>query len=125
VSKAHATMAPLSDSHRCDEPVLPLRNKSRYMLGIIEEFDNNHLPYIAACEDLGVRYKTLDISGPDWIQIVRGCGCDAFLVWPSFKVSIWKRMFDERLTTFRILRHGCSIRTNKHLSLQKMPTCRL
>ena len=97
MSKAHATMPLLSDSHRSIEPVLPLGNKSRYVLGIIEEFDNNHLPYIAACENLGILYKTLDISGPDWIQVVRGSGCDAFLVWPSFKVSVWKRMFDERL----------------------------
>ncbi len=87
----------LFDSHRKTEPVPSFRNKSRYVLGIIEEFDNNHLPYVAACEDLGVRCKTVDISGPDWIQVVRDCGCDAFLVWPSFKVSIWKRMFDERL----------------------------
>ncbi len=87
----------LFDSHQDIEPVSRFRDRSRCMLGIIEEFDNNHLPYIAACEDLGVRYKTIDISGPDWIQVVRDCGCDAFLVWPSFKVSIWKRMFDERL----------------------------
>lgn len=87
----------LFDSHRKTEPVPSFRNKSRYVLGIIEEFNNNHLPYVAACEDLGVRYKTVDISGPDWIQVVRDCGCDAFLVWPSFKVSVWKRMFDERL----------------------------
>jgi len=69
----------------------------RYLIGIIEEFDKNHLPYIDACKDLGIHYKTINISGPDWIQVVRGCGCDAFLVWPSFKVSIWKRMFEERL----------------------------
>lgn len=97
VDKTHSLTAHLSDSHRNIEPVSPLRNESRYVLGIIEEFDNNHLPYVAACEDLGVRYKTIDISGPDWIPLVRGCGCDAFLVWPSFKASIWKRMFDERL----------------------------
>ncbi len=97
MSKTNSTMPPLSGSYRSIEPVLPLRNKSQYVLGIIEEFDNNHLPYIAACEDLGVRYKTLDISGSNWIQVVRDRGCDAFLVWPSFNVSIWKRMFTERL----------------------------
>lgn len=77
--------------------VLPLQKRSQYVLGIIEEFDKNHLPYIIACEELGVHYKIINISEPDWIQVIRGCGCDAFLVWPSFKVSIWKRMFDERL----------------------------
>jgi hypothetical protein len=61
----------LSDSRRNVERQFPLRDRSRYVLGIVEEFDDNHLPYIAACEDLGVRYKTIDISGPDWIQVVR------------------------------------------------------
>ena len=46
---------------------------------------------------MGVSYKTLNISGSDWIQVVTDCECDAFLVCPSFKVSIWKRMFEERL----------------------------
>lgn len=97
IHESHSPTTHLSDSHRNIGPVSPLRDKSRYVLGIIEEFDDNHLPYIAACEDMGVRYKTIDISGPDWIAVIQGCGCDAFLVWPSFKVSIWKRMFDERL----------------------------
>jgi len=97
MSKAHTTIPPMSDSYQIIKPVLSHQTKSPYVLGIIEEFDNNHLPYIAACEDIGVHFKTLDISGPDWIQVVRNCGCDAFLVWPSFKVSIQKRMFDERL----------------------------
>ena len=97
MSNIQASILPQFDSHRGIKSANKLRNKSRYVIGIIEEFDNNHLPYITACEDLGVHYKTLDISGPDWIQVVRNCGCDAFLVWPSFKVSIQKRMFDERL----------------------------
>lgn len=119
VSKAHTTMPPQSDSHRSIELVLPLRSESRYVLGIIEEFDNNHLPYIAACEDLGVRYKTLDISGPDWIQVVRGCGCDAFLVWPSFKVSIWKRLFDERLKIMVEEMHKTIYPTNNEVWLNE------
>jgi hypothetical protein len=80
VSKAKATISLLSDSHKSTDPTIPRQDKLRYVLGIIEEFDDNHLPYIDACIDTGIRYKILDISGPDWIQVVRGCGCDAFLV---------------------------------------------
>ena len=97
VRNGTATVGRRSITFSNDTNHTPLHNQSRYVLGIIEEFDNNHLPYVAACKDIGVRYKTLDISGPDWIQVVRECECDAFLVWPSFKRSIWKRMFDERL----------------------------
>ncbi len=98
LTKAHTTMAPLlPSSHPSINAAHSSLDKSKYTLGIIEEFDDNHLPYIAACEDYGVSYKTLNISAFDWIQVVQDSECDAFLVWPSFKVSIWKRMFDERL----------------------------
>ena len=51
-SKAHATMMPpLSDFYRSIKPAHQNQNKMQYVLGIIEEFDNNHLPYIAACKE--------------------------------------------------------------------------
>ena len=34
----------LSDSLRTVEPESKLRDRTRYVLGIVEEFDNNHLP---------------------------------------------------------------------------------
>ena len=71
--------------------------KSEYVLGIVKGLWNSYWPYIAACRDLGVAYKVLDISVPDWIDVVEDSGCDAFLVWPSIHMSIWKEMFDERL----------------------------
>ncbi len=97
VSNTRASIPLQFDSHRGIKSADKLINKPGYLLGIIEEFDNNHLPYISTCEALGVHYKTLDISGSDWIKVIQSSGCDAFLVWPSFKVSIQKRMFDERL----------------------------
>jgi len=44
-----------------------------------------------------VAYELVDISGPDWIEVVKASACDAFLVWPSVQLSIWKQMYDERL----------------------------
>ena len=54
---------------------------------------------MAACRDLRVAYRILDmdISGPDWIETVQNSGCDAFLVWPSVQLSVWEQMYDERL----------------------------
>jgi len=66
-------------------------------LGIIKEFAHAHKDYVGACRDLGVPYKILDLSGPDWVEVVRNCDCDAFLVRPSCELSVWKRMYDERL----------------------------
>ncbi len=66
-------------------------------LGIIREFTRIHSYYIGACRDLGVPYRVVDISGPDWIERIEGSGCDAFLVRPSGQITVWKQMVDERL----------------------------
>ena len=52
---------------------------------------------VAACRDMGVPYRLVDISGPDWIDVVRHCGCDAFLVYPKVFTAGWRLMYDERL----------------------------
>jgi len=72
-------------------------SKYPYLLGILKEFCDFHLPYVAACRDLGVSYKVVDISGPDWLAQVEQSGCDAFLARPSGLTSVWKRLYDERL----------------------------
>lgn len=75
-------------------------SKYEFIVGIVKEFCDKHLPYIAACRDLGISYKVVDISGPDWLQKVKQSGCDAFLVPPSGLTSVWKQMYDER---FRVI----------------------
>jgi len=37
-------------------------------LGIVKDFVQYHANYIGACRDLGVPYRLVDISGPDWID---------------------------------------------------------
>jgi hypothetical protein len=75
---------------------------SPYVLGIVKEFWHMHWPYIAACRELDVSYKILDISGPDWLDVLRNSNCDAFLVRPSVQMSAWKQMYDERLRTLSL-----------------------
>jgi len=66
-------------------------------LGIIREFTRIHSFYIGACRELGVPYKVIDISGPDWLKVTQNASCDAFLVRPPGQITVWKQMFDERL----------------------------
>ena len=66
-------------------------------LGIFKENYQYHKSYIAACRSLKVNYKILDIYSPDWQQEVKDSACDAFLVWPSFGLSIWKEMVDDKM----------------------------
>lgn len=66
-------------------------------LGIVKEFTRIHSYYIGACRELGVPYRLVDISGPDWISRIERSGCNAFLVRPSGQITVWKQMYDERL----------------------------
>ena len=56
-----------------------------------------HWPYIQACREKKVAYRLIDLTSADWIGQVQKSGCDAFLVWPSVQLGIWKQMFDDRL----------------------------
>jgi hypothetical protein len=85
---------------KCDEK---LSNESQYpsrylyRIGIVKEFWGSHSRFIAACRDLGVSYRVIDISGPDWNEDIEKSGCQGFLVYPSIQFGVWKQMYDERL----------------------------
>lgn len=79
-----------------DEYVAP-NSKYPFILGIIKQFRHYHKHYIAACRDLGVSYKVLDISGSDWIEVIKNSRCDAYLVWPTSITTTLRLMFNERL----------------------------
>jgi hypothetical protein len=69
-------------------------------LGIFNGFETIHdsyLLYVKACEDLNVDYEIVDITSANWMENVRNSTCDGFLVRPTPRLDVWKRMFDERL----------------------------
>jgi len=70
---------------------------SKYRLGIIREFTHYHQYYVAACRELNVSYKLIDITASNWIERIEDSGCDGFLVWPSALLRVWRQMYDERL----------------------------
>ncbi len=90
-------VAGVEDQNANAEVVSTYPAKVDIRLGIIKEFLHLHTPYIDVCRDLGVPYRLIDISGPDWIDVVRDSQCDAFLVRPSAYMTVWKQMYDERL----------------------------
>jgi len=85
------------DPYLNDPPYSTYESKYPVRLGIIEEKWRFHSPYITACREMGVAYRLVDISAPDWIETVRNSECDAFLVYPSYQLSVWREMFDEKL----------------------------
>ncbi|MBN1461635.1 MAG: hypothetical protein JXA57_19055 [Armatimonadetes bacterium] len=52
---------------------------------------------VAACRDLKVRFKVIDLLASDWVRRVVDSGCDAFLTAPPTLRSIWRRVYEERL----------------------------
>jgi glutathione synthase/RimK-type ligase-like ATP-grasp enzyme len=66
-------------------------------LGIIKDFAYKYGNYEAACLEMGVPYKLVSVTSPDWMREIRESGCDAFLVWPAHINSVAKKVFDERL----------------------------
>ncbi|MCC5849011.1 MAG: hypothetical protein JJU29_13070 [Verrucomicrobia bacterium] len=66
-------------------------------VGILTEPFHHHWPYIAACRELGVSYRLVNIMGDDWREALRESACDAFLVWPAMGYRPFRKLFDIRL----------------------------
>ncbi len=73
------------------------RSRFPVTIGVLKDHAYYYAYNVRACRDLGVRYRLLDLSRSDWFRDIEQCGCDAFLVWPSALISVWKQMYDERL----------------------------
>ncbi len=70
---------------------------SSVRLGILQEVEQAHKHYIAACKEMKQSYRVVDLLADDWIEQIRASECDAFLVWPSSCTTIVKALYDSRL----------------------------
>jgi len=66
-------------------------------LGIIKDRMLRHSYYEAACQELGVPYEALDISGDDWVSTIQSSDCVAFAVRPFVLTRVGKSMYDDRV----------------------------
>ncbi len=85
------------DPYREDPPRSTYASPYPVRLGIARELWHRHAPYIAACRDLRVSYEVVDLNGADWLKRFQSSKCDAYLVWPSVQLQLWKQLCDERL----------------------------
>jgi len=67
------------------------------VLGIFSDNGYTYTFNIAACRELKVRFKVIDLLSSDWVRDVKVSGCDAFLATPPALLGIWHRIFQERL----------------------------
>lgn len=66
-------------------------------VGIVRNAAQYHQHYVVACMELGVPFRVLDLSGPDWIQRIKQVGCGVFLVWPDAHLASWNAMIKDRV----------------------------
>lgn len=66
-------------------------------VGIIVDHKLKHKFPIAACFDLGVDYRLVNIAAEDWLDRVKNCPCDLYLVHPTINARHQRQMYDERL----------------------------
>jgi hypothetical protein len=71
--------------------------------GIVRGFGDEHLPIVAACVELGVRYRVVDITRAAWLARLGSFRPDLWLAVSSPFNSAIKAMYDERLSALELL----------------------
>ncbi|MCT4639887.1 MAG: hypothetical protein N4A72_19465 [Bacteroidales bacterium] len=67
-------------------------------LGILKnEFDDNHLSWINACNKFNIEYKVIDFTSNNWVKEIKSEDYTAFLTCPSARQTLFKSLYDERL----------------------------
>ncbi len=67
------------------------------VLGILTEPSGWEKHYIAACEELGVAYKVIDIVSNHWWENLQAVKVDGYLVRAAGDTEVRKQMYNERL----------------------------
>jgi len=73
------------------------RSPCELCLGIFKDNSYLYAYNIAACRDLKVGYKVLDMFSPSWMEDILNSEYDAFLATPPTLLDQWHRLFEERL----------------------------
>lgn len=82
--------------------------RSDISVAIVKDLMLRHSYYEAACLELGVPYQLVDITGDNWVDTVKSCSHDIWLVRPFVQNSIGKHLYDERLKVMKE-QMGCKL----------------
>lgn len=89
----NAEMSPHSDVLSSDTNTLGIP----FRFGIVKNSMQAHGCYVAACLEMGVPFRVIDLSKSDWLEQVRQSGCEVFLVWGDPYLTIWNSMIKDRI----------------------------
>lgn len=65
-------------------------------VGILRNRSQYHTHYVAACCEMGVPFRVIDIAASDWINVVKESKCGLFFAWPDASLTTWAGMFKDR-----------------------------
>jgi glutathione synthase/RimK-type ligase-like ATP-grasp enzyme len=68
-----------------------------FCMGIIRDRMLSHAYYEAACMEMGVPYRLIDIEKATWVDEIRRIDCSAFLARPFVQTQAGKHLYDDRL----------------------------
>jgi len=68
-----------------------------FRVGIVKNRAYRHTHYVAACRELRVPFRVVDVTVPDWWYEVRAAGCDAYLAWPDATSTPTAKLLKDRL----------------------------
>lgn len=73
------------------------KGKTDFCIGLIYDPAQYHKYWIAACLDLGISYKVVDLLKDNWIEEIENSGCAGFIIWPHINSMVLKDILDERV----------------------------
>jgi len=72
--------------------------ESSVRFGIVRNAASYHTEFVAACLEMEVPFRVLDLFKSNWLQEVEDARCDILLVWPDAVLSIWNEMIKDRVS---------------------------
>lgn len=77
---------------------------SPYLFGIVHTPSQYHSHFVAACLEMGLPFRVLDLLGPDWLDVFDRAAPDVLLVWPDVTLSSWAATIKDRVETLHTTR---------------------
>lgn len=66
------------------------------LIGILRNRAQYHVQYVAACQELGLPFRVIDLFASDWLSAVRSSGCNVFFTWPDATQRPMATLFKDR-----------------------------
>src|SRR6056297_2926418 len=71
--------------------------RSPVRVGIVFNRAHFHRHFVAACREMSVPFRVVDISGADWDSVISQSGCGLIMAWPDATLVPLAKVIKDRL----------------------------